>query len=613
LNTLLKRAVLLLIALACALTVCELIVRRTDLAPALRPILLHSENTAYRRSTNPLLCYELKPNYRDENADAVTSVPRTNAHGQRDIERTKNKPASSRRIILLGDSVVAGVGLRDTDDLISRRLENLYTDARTEILNFGVDGYNTLAEVELLRTKGLAFEPDHVLLLFVDNDFNDFTQEAWRVDSHHRYPAAVRALFHGSHLFRVATVRFNLFQLGTMAAPERWNQAATGSGNVSRGLAELRALAQKHGFGVTIAVWPYFDSGSITDDHFLSHSGELIIERLAAAQGLPCVRLSPAFIAHRQKNSIVNPRTWYTTGDAMHPSPAGARVAASILHQVLANPSPAIPAVADDGVAQQAAIAASMQKPNSADLMRIIAERRYKAGDTTAGQTLLAKALEMAPDDPKTLSNLGLLLKSIGRVDEAEQYYKRALLADPESPHAQNNLGMLLLERGDLTGASRRLERAVKLDPGSPECRLNLGMAAEGQGRNSEAESHYMQAIRLDPNYAKAYNNLGVLYANREIVDRAIPLFQRAMQLNPDFTDPFYNLGCVHELMGQTDRALPLLAHAAQLNPHDLDTRAALARVRATLTLGEGHATGTNSTPVTQPASGEQVTEPVNP
>ena len=107
--------------------------------------------TAYMRSDNPILGSELKSSYRNPKADRVTSAPRTNRHGQRDVERKLEKPAGVRRVILLGDSVVESSEVPDIEKVMSRRLEQMFPDNTLEVLNFGVNGYCTLAEVELLH------------------------------------------------------------------------------------------------------------------------------------------------------------------------------------------------------------------------------------------------------------------------------------------------------------------------------------------------------------------------------------------------------------------------------------------------------------------------------
>ena len=73
------------------------------------------------------------------------------------------KPDGVRRILLLGDSVVEGYGLPEPETL-SRQLEDLYPEGSVEVLNFGVSAYCTRAEIELLEVKGLAFDPDIVVL-----------------------------------------------------------------------------------------------------------------------------------------------------------------------------------------------------------------------------------------------------------------------------------------------------------------------------------------------------------------------------------------------------------------------------------------------------------------
>ncbi|KPK38461.1 MAG: hypothetical protein AMJ65_12895, partial [Phycisphaerae bacterium SG8_4] len=141
-----------LCATVLALLASEAIVRVLRRAPDIKPIQLDSYDCIYKRSTNPILGFELKANCRSDNPDFIQSYERTNSHGQRDKERKLEKSDGVRRVLLLGDSVVEGYGLSESQT-ISRQLEALYADGSTEVLNFGVSAYCTRAEVELLETK----------------------------------------------------------------------------------------------------------------------------------------------------------------------------------------------------------------------------------------------------------------------------------------------------------------------------------------------------------------------------------------------------------------------------------------------------------------------------
>ena len=73
------------------------------------------------------------------------------------------------------------------------------------MLNFGVSGYCTRAEIELLETKGLAFDPDVVVVVFVENDFDNFNTQL--TDLAVRAPDSALAgwLFHRSSLVQSQT------------------------------------------------------------------------------------------------------------------------------------------------------------------------------------------------------------------------------------------------------------------------------------------------------------------------------------------------------------------------------------------------------------------------
>lgn len=107
--------------------------------------------------------------------DPDNSVPvEINSVGLRGPEVGRDKPAGTYRILGLGDSFLFGVGVRDEDTCL-RRLEKALnasatTERRYEVLNAGVQGYNTRDEIVNLEHRWLEFQPDLVLIGFYLND-----------------------------------------------------------------------------------------------------------------------------------------------------------------------------------------------------------------------------------------------------------------------------------------------------------------------------------------------------------------------------------------------------------------------------------------------------------
>lgn len=477
----LGRGVLLLVALAAALGIGEAIVRGLRLGPEMKPITLTGDDTVYRRSGNPILGFELKPGYRDADADLVSSYPSTNSYGQRDVEWQLDRHAGVRRTIVLGDSVVEGHGIRDLAQTIPGQLRSLYPPDTMEVLNFGVSGYCTLAEVELLRVKGLTFAPDIVVLVFVDNDFENFNKQVFQLGAAERRPAVVDLLLLRSRLFRLLCWRFDLFRFGQQVDPIGANRAAIGDDNVVRGLALLRSLADQHGFKVLVAVWPAFDDHRVTDPQVLAGSdGELVVERIAHADGLPTVRLSTGFRAELARRGGVNPRLAFTIGDGVHPSPAGCRIAAEQLKTAVEDlPELTPPPVSEDDLA--AGVAAAR-----------------RLGDVT-------------PDYAGVHVNLGVGLAASGRLEEAVAELETALEIDPGSDVAHTNLASALYRLGRLDEAEQHCRLALALNPGRPEAHYNMGVILAARGHHELAREHFRRALELNPHLAAARRALAAV------------------------------------------------------------------------------------------------------
>jgi len=171
-------------SLLLGLVILEILVRLFFGDELTRPLLPPKEPrpNIYRRNPFPGLRYDYLPG--SEKRFCFPDNPRgyfdadncilyqINARGFRGPEVLKEKPAGVFRVLGLGDSFTLGRGVREEDTYLRQleRLLNRSGQGKFEVLNFGVEGYNTPDEAALLEGRGLEYQPDLVLVGYYLND-----------------------------------------------------------------------------------------------------------------------------------------------------------------------------------------------------------------------------------------------------------------------------------------------------------------------------------------------------------------------------------------------------------------------------------------------------------
>ena len=129
--------------------------------------------TIIRPSLSPGVIYELIP---DLDVQYVGARVTTSASGfRRPAPAGVERPQRTLRIVGLGDSVMFGAGVGDDETylaVLTRHLGARRTDLVWESVNTAVPGYNAAMEVAVLEAKGLAYQPDLVIIGFVGNDLH---------------------------------------------------------------------------------------------------------------------------------------------------------------------------------------------------------------------------------------------------------------------------------------------------------------------------------------------------------------------------------------------------------------------------------------------------------
>jgi hypothetical protein len=118
--------------------------------------------------------YEYKPSTEGKTYGHPFHVNRWGVREREFSERTEVGPERFR-IMVLGDSVTSGIGVAEEDrytNLLERRLQERYPSRKIEVINLGVEGFETVQEDKMLHRMWSVVGPNLVVVGVFMNDTN---------------------------------------------------------------------------------------------------------------------------------------------------------------------------------------------------------------------------------------------------------------------------------------------------------------------------------------------------------------------------------------------------------------------------------------------------------
>ncbi len=194
-------------------------------------------------------------------------------------------------------------------------------------------------------------------------------------------------------------------------------------------------------------------------------------------------------------------------------------------------------------------------------------------------QALLETVADGSVEQAMLLANRGIVLKTRGDLDGAEQMFRKALeIHEKLGRHegmASNyiSLGNLLLTRGDLDGADQMYHKTLEIDEklgrleGMASSYINLGIVLHTRGDLDGAEQMYRKALEINEKLgrlegmANCYGSLGVVLQTRGDLDGAEQMNRKSLKINEKLgrlegmADGYGNLGNVLLIRGDLDGA----------------------------------------------------------
>lgn len=153
-------------------------------------------------------------------------------------------------------------------------------------------------------------------------------------------------------------------------------------------------------------------------------------------------------------------------------------------------------------------------------------------------ELVLNRGLTRHADDPKLLTNMGLVALRRGDDQTAFVLFEKASQADPRFLTGRLNKAAVYLGVGDHTRAKEELAFVLGVEPGNTQALLGLGLAQRMAGDHAGAQKTWETLLDIDPDSPSAHFNLGLLAMDfQEDQARARKHLERYLQVAPEGDD----------------------------------------------------------------------------
>jgi tetratricopeptide (TPR) repeat protein len=256
------------------------------------------------------------------------------------------------------------------------------------------------------------------------------------------------------------------------------------------------------------------------------------------------------------------------------------------------------------------------------DILHALAACAAGRGGLAEAADLWRKALAKDPSEPLLSFNLGIVLKRLGRLDDAARHFRDVIRRQPENIEARLSLAGIHMDQGKFAAAERELsdvatnlDRAIELPEGAgfrplqARARNMLGhtlyrlghfsvaievldmalndvgdnqrqraqilgdraLSLGGLNHHDEAIAEAHKALELWPDNPSLNHVLGFILYFAGRVSEAIPPIEKALTLMPGFPAALRTLALAQKAAGRPDAATDALRRAIGFNPRDRD------------------------------------------
>jgi glycosyltransferase involved in cell wall biosynthesis len=148
---------------------------------------------------------------------------------------------------------------------------------------------------------------------------------------------------------------------------------------------------------------------------------------------------------------------------------------------------------------------------------------------------LMQDEVALQPSNSRLMGYIAMILRTLGRFDEAIQVANKGLELTPDSPHSHYCKAQVLRSVGKDSDALVHYTKAVELNPNDPTALNMVGLMNMSLGFYDKAEEAFLKTYELNPLLIHVHVNLGLLCQAKGNLEGALEYFERVAERNKDF------------------------------------------------------------------------------
>ena len=175
------------------------------------------------------------------------------------------------------------------------------------------------------------------------------------------------------------------------------------------------------------------------------------------------------------------------------------------------------------------------KNPKNARAWKFLASIRYSLGQLEGVINALAKASELDPDNINTKINFAEFLRLGGLNEKSLEVYKSINLTGREDKELlvmyYVDYGVLLKDMGKKNEALEKFKKVLELDASNPQGYINIAALCLEQQKIEQAAPYVLKAYELDPENEDILRNVAIYYCASGDVVKCVNVTKKAINI----------------------------------------------------------------------------------